>query len=161
MKKLVLVDDCPWKAKDSLFKFIEQGIQLEDTFIFIKREGWDKDNQTLIKELEKAVCKHIREVSLTDFAQKMDEYYRRDNIVLLFDLNLEDGKDDIEQRINVQYAQSKNMKDNKIFFYTNAGKDQKALLHSYFPNNVIDIVRFDEGQLELDMEKIKKVLSEK
>ena len=76
-----------------------------------------------------------------------------------YDLKGDMDRDDFFSRINVKYALEKD-KDKKIWFYSSGPRDIQGLLQETFPDRVISVPRFSEGQLYWDEKQVKEIVKE-
>lgn len=161
MKKLVLIEDAPWRAKENLKQLKESGVGLEKILFFTMEENVPEEYVRFNEELAKSLDTPVERIGTgVDFEKKLDEYYNREDIFLLFDLNLDDAYT-FEERINVRYANSKPDKGKgKIWFYTTGGKDLKSMLVQNFKDQLIDVTGFFANQLKWETEKIVQIAKE-
>ncbi|MBD5393077.1 MAG: hypothetical protein HDR71_02160 [Lachnospiraceae bacterium] len=159
MKRLVLVEDAPWRAKEILMKLKQEGVEIEKILFFTTEENVPEIFEELNSQLEEALGIQIDRIGTgtLDFYNKLDLYYEKDDIFIIIDLNLDDANT-FEERINVKYANSKpNSGRGKIWFYTTGGKDLKSMLVQNFKDQLIDVISFLNNQLSWDTEKILKI----
>ncbi|MCM1231032.1 MAG: hypothetical protein NC489_12945 [Ruminococcus flavefaciens] len=110
--------------------------------------------------LEKSLEVRIEQVDTLNFYHKLDVFYQMEDVFMVFDLNLDDANT-FEERINVQYANSKENKGKgKIWFYTTGGKDLKSMLVQNFREQLIDVIGFSENQISWDTDKILEIADE-
>lgn len=157
MKRLVLIEDAPWRAKENLLQLKNKGVGIEKIFFFIKSENMPAEYKEAIEQLEKALETDIDTIGISNFYSTLDKYYGRDNLFMLFDLNL-DEESNFGERINVRYANSKSDKGKgKIWFYTTGGKDLKSMLVQNFANQFIDVEGFYDNQLSWNEAQILQI----
>lgn len=162
MKRIVLVEDKPWKARNQILEMERVGIHTEAVLFFnnMRRQQLSKQILEWLEEFEKAIGQQVRFVGNLDFNQVLDEYYSKSDVVIVMDLGLiGDGSKVFSERINVRYAKSKDEKD-RIWFYTVGPRDQKALLFDNFPNHVLDADTLEDEQLKWDEEQIQEMMGD-
>ncbi|MBD5546160.1 MAG: hypothetical protein HDQ97_01940 [Lachnospiraceae bacterium] len=161
MKRLVLIEDAPWRAEKNLLELKEKGVEVEKIFFFTKRMDVPEGYQNLLSDLEDVLKVKIEQIGTLDFYRKLDACYENDDLFILFDLNLDDA-DTFEDRINVQYARSKtDAGKGKIWFYTTGGRELKSMLEHNFREQLIDVIDFTaDNQLFWDMEQILEIAKE-
>lgn len=161
MKKLVLIDDAPWRAERNLMELKEAGIEIEKILFFSTEENIPEEYKKLNSKLEEVLDIQIDRIGTgaLDFDNKLDLYFERDDIFILIDLNLDEANT-FEERINVKYANSKPDKGRgKIWFFTTGGKDIKSMLVQNFKDQLIDVISFSENQILWDMDKILSIVN--
>lgn len=160
MKRLVLIEDAPWRAKKNLLQLKEEGIEIEKIFFFTESKYMSEEYNGAIEQLQGELETKIDTIGISDFFSTLDKYYSRDNLFMLFDLNLNEERS-FEERINVRYANSKSDKGKgKIWFYTTGGKDLKSMLVKNFADQLIDVEGFYENQLSWNEEQILRIAKE-
>ncbi len=160
MKRLVLIEDAPWRAKENLLQLKNEGVEIEKIFFFTISESMPAEYKEAIKQLEEALETDIDKIGISDFYSTLDKYYDRENLFMLFDLNL-DEESNFGERINVRYANSKRDKGKgKIWFYTTGGKDLKSMLVQNFTNQLIDVEGFYDNQLSWNDNQILQIAKE-
>lgn len=160
MKKLVLVEDAPWRVEKNLLNLKEKGVEIEKLLFFTKGEAIPPECEEMIQQLQNTLDTQIERIGRTEFYSTMDRYYTRNNLFILFDLNLEDTYI-FEDRVNVRYANSKDNKGKgKIWFYTTGGKDLKSMLVKNFDDQLIDVEDFYENQLYWNDSQILQIAAE-
>lgn len=162
MKRLVLIEDAPWRAERNLVELKEAGVEIEKILFFSTEENVPEEYEKLNFKMEEALDIQIDRIGIgtLDFDNKLDLYYGRDDIFILIDLNLDEANT-FEERINVKYANSKPDKgEGKIWFYTTGGKDLKSMLVQNFKNQLIDVKGFSDNQLSWDTKKILDIAKE-
>lgn len=157
-KRIVIVDDRPWKMKGSILKLQEAGVVFCKTIYYpnnmIARETQDE----LMEDYKKSTEMEVVQVNdQSEFLAQMDELYSVPDIIFLMDYDLKGdmNRDDFFTRINVKYARVKDKEEKKIWFYTTGPNDIKGLLRETFPNNVISVPTYSVGALEWDEEQVK------
>ncbi len=160
MKKIVLIEDMPWRARKYLsFLKNELNYVIEAVLFFQGRYSDVEGCTDLIGEMKKELATDIKNIIKSDFYKTVDGYYERNDVIILVDLDLKEDIDIFDKRINVQYTRSKpNNGKGKIWFYTTGDRTQKSMLLNNFPNQVIDVTKLEEDQLFLDDTQLKKVL---
>lgn len=157
-KKIIVVDDRPWKMKECILELQEEGIDFVKTVYY--------PNNMLDTERQNALMEDYRkstgiEVVLVDnesaFVTQMDLLYKTPNVIFLMDYDLKGNmnRDDFLARINVRYALERDQKERKIWFYTSGPSDIRGLLRKKFTDRVIDTPFFSEGQLHWEKEQVK------
>lgn len=160
MKKLVLIEDAPWRAEKNLLVLKKKGLEIKKIFFFTMEKDVPDVFQKLINELNKNLGVSVEQINKSDFDLKVDPCFKDENIFILLDLNLDDANT-FEERVNVQYAKSKS--DNgrgKIWFYTTGGKELKSMLVQNFKDQLIDVTDFRDNQLSWDTGKILQIANE-
>lgn len=157
MKKLVLIENAPWRVEKNLLKLKKAGIEIEKILFFVKSGDISEEDEGLVIHLEKTLDTKIEKISISNFYSMLDKYYNETNSFLLFNLNL-DEYGCFEERINVRYANSKNDKGfGRIWFYTTSGNDMKSMLEYNFKGQSIDVERFYKGQLYWNHSQILQI----
>ncbi len=162
--KIVIVEDRPWKLKESIKKIRQNGITLNDV-VYV---GWDReklDNET--KESLEKMKEDIDGLNITitdnmNFSTQMQEFYQQPDFFILCDFNLTgDDREYFEKRVNVSFAKAV-MQDGKpsprIWFYTTAGETTNEQINNAFPGRNISVTTMHEGQVILDIEEIKDAI---
>jgi len=160
MKKLVLIEDAPWRAEKNLKRLKEDGIEIERILFFTRGEDIPEEYKEQNAHLEESLGVRVDEVNTVDFYRVLDQYYGQEDVFMIVDLNLDDANT-FEERINVQYANSKENKgQGKIWFYTTGGKDLKSMLVQNFREQLIDVIGFSENQISWDTDEILEIAGE-
>lgn len=158
MKKLVLIEDAPWRAEKSLIRLQKANVEIAKIFYY--ESALIMENKELLDMLQQKLKAMVETINAFDFFEKVNEYYKRDDIFILMDLNLGDEIGGFDNRINVQYAKSKENKGKgKIAFYTTGGKDLKSMLERNFSNQLVDVLDFQENQLYWDEDQVINFLN--
>ncbi|MBD5395629.1 MAG: hypothetical protein HDR71_15520 [Lachnospiraceae bacterium] len=159
MKKLVLIDDTPWRVEKSLQKLKEAGIVIERILFFSNEEIIPKEYERLNTLLIKTLDVQIDSINVMDFSEKLNQYYEKENVFIMCDFDL-DEVNTFEERINVKYANSKPDKGKgKIWFYTTGGKELKSVLFQNFRDQLIDVISFSENQILWDIDKTLSIIN--
>lgn len=161
IKKIVLVEDKPWKVRNQILEMKSVGIQTETVLFFSNMKRQQLSNRVLewLVKFETAIGQQVRFVGNLDFNQVLDEYYSKSDVVIVMDLGLiGDGSKVFSERINVRYAKSKDEKD-RIWFYTVGSIDQEMILRNNFSHHVIDADTCENEQIEWDKDQIKKIVN--
>lgn len=157
-KKIVIVDDRPWKMQESIKELQEAGIVFCKT-IYYPNNTIDRATQNeLMEDYKQSTGIEVVQVNgQSEFLAEMDELYRDPDIIFLMDYDLKGDMDrnDFFTRINVKYALVKDHIEKKIWFYTSGPNDIKGLLRETFPDNVISIPTYVTGALKWDEEQVK------
>lgn len=159
MKKLVLIEDAPWRAEQSLLRLKKEKIEIAKIFFY--EAAQTTENQELLDQLQKKLKTTVQTINAHNFVAKVDAYYKKDDVFILMDLNLGDEIGGFDNRINVRYAKSKPEKGKgKIAFYTTGGKDLKSMLERNFYGQLIDVLDFKNNQLYWDKSQIEDFLNQ-
>lgn len=160
-KRIVIVDDRPWKMKKCIRQLQKDNIVFYKS-IYYPNNMLDRKRQAeLMADYERSTgIEVVRVDSQNEFIEKMDELYRISDIVFFMDYDLKGdmNRDDFFSRVNVKYALEKDQENKKIWFYTSGPRDIKGLLKETFPENIINLPRFFDGQLYWDEEKVREVV---
>lgn len=161
MKRLVLVEDAPWRAQNNLLELKERGVKIEKIFYFTLEEDIPDEYKKMKSNLEQVLEIQVDRINTSNFYNKVDHYFADEEVFILVDLNLDDANT-FEERINVQYANSKQNKGSgKIWFYTTGGKELKSMLVKNFRGQLIDVTGFSNNQLSWDTDKILNIAEER
>lgn len=162
-KRIVIVDDRPWKMKESVQELQKKQIVF-DKVIYYPNDMLDKEEQNeLMEEFKMSTGLEIVQVNKQmEFVEQMDELYCIPDIVFFMDYDLKGDMsgEDFFVRINVKYALSRDREQKKIWFYTSGPRDIKGLLRENFPDNIIGVPKFFDGQLYWDEEQVKAAVGE-
>lgn len=162
-KKIVIVDDRPWKMKNSIIELQKNDIIFYRT-IYYPNDMLDRERQNkLMEDYQKSTNIEVDSVkNQKEFVDKMDELYCTPDIIFLMDYDLKGDMngDDFFARINVKYALAKDQEQKKIWFYTSGPSDIKSLLLETFPDHIIRTPKYFNGQLYWDEEQIKIAMGE-
>lgn len=160
-KRIVIVDDRPWKMKESIQQLQKENVVFYKT-VYYPNNTLDRARQnTLMEDYEHSTGIDVVQVnSQSEFITQMDELYSVSDIIFLMDYDLKGdmNRDDFFARINVKYALAKDKDEKKIWFYTSGPRDIRGLLLETFPDNVISMPLFCDGQLYWDEEQVKAVV---
>ncbi|MDE5590025.1 MAG: hypothetical protein K2J60_12965 [Acetatifactor sp.] len=157
-KKIVIVDDRPWKMQDCIQKLQKEGIIFCKTIYYPNNTIVRKEQQELMEEYKQSTGIEVVQVNdQSEFLVKMDELYVDPNIIFLMDYDLKGdmNRNDFFARINVKYAIAKDQNEKKIWFYTSGPNDIRGLLRETFHDNVISVPVYSEGKLEWDEDQVK------
>lgn len=162
-KKIVIVDDRPWKFKESIRSLQKAGVIFYKTIFYpnnmIPRE---KQNE-LMEDYKQSTNMDVIQVNnQSEFLAQMNELYNDRNIIFLIDYDLKGdmSRNDFFTRINVKYALVKDKEGKRIWFYTTGPNDIRGLLRETFPNNIISVPTYGVGALGWDEEQVKTVVEE-
>ena len=162
-KKIVVVDDRPWKMKKSIQKLQENSIDFYRT-VYYPNNMLDKERQNeLMEDYKEGTGIEVVQVNnQEEFITQMDVLYSNPDIIFLMDYDLKGdmNRNDFSTRINVKYALAKDKNQKKIWFYTSGPRDIKALLEETFPQHIISTPDYLGGQLYWDVEQVKKMVEE-
>lgn len=156
-KRIVIIDDRPWKMKESVLQLQKENIVFYKT-VYYPNDMLDMVSQAkLMEDYEKSTGIEIARVNNhSEFIIQMDELYKIPDIIFLMDYDLKGNmnSEDFLIRINVKYALAKDKNEKRIWFYTSGPNDIKGLLLKTFPDNIIS-TDYDEGQLYWDNNQVK------
>ncbi len=159
-KKIVIVDDRPWKFQESIRSLQKGGVIFYKT-IFYPNNMIPKETQDELMEDYKNSTKVdvIQVNNQSDFLAQMNELYNDQDIIFLVDYDLKGdmNRNDFFTRINVKYALLKDREGKRIWFYTTGPNDIKGLLRETFPNNIISVPNYSLGALGWDEEQVKAI----
>lgn len=157
-KRIVIVDDRPWKMKESIQLLQKENIVFCRT-VYYPNNVLDKERQNeLMEDYKKSTGIEVVQVnSQSEFISQMDELYSVSDIIFLMDYDLKGNmnRDDFFTRINVKYALAKDQDEKRIWFYTSGPNDIKGLLRETFSDNIISVPDFHDGLLYWDEEQVK------
>lgn len=159
-KKIVVVDDRPWKMQKSIQILQEKGITFYKT-IYYRNNTMDKKRQDkLMEDYKRDTCIEIVEIdNQSQFIEQMDILYSVSDIIFFVDYDLKGNMDrnDFFTRINVKYALKKDS-EKRIWFYTSGPNDIKGLLRETFPDNIIGTPNYHDGALYWDEDQVMSVV---
>lgn len=161
-KKIVVVDDRPWKMQESILELQKKGVVFIKTFYYPNNTLDRKIQYELMEEYKrKTAIKVVQINSQSEFIKHMDEMYGNSDVIFLMDYDLKGNMDrnDFFARINVKYALKKDQ-EKKIWFYTSGPNDIKGILRETFPDNIISTPDYGEGALYWDEAEIMAVVGE-
>lgn len=160
-KRIVIVDDRPWKMQESIQNLQKEGIVFYKT-IYYPNNTIPKEAQNELMEAYKESTKiEVVQVNTqSEFLDEMNKLYGIKDIIFLMDYDLKGdmSRDDFFTRINVKYALSKDQNEKKIWFYTTGPNDIKGLLRETFPDNVMSVPGYQVGALGWDVKQVKAVV---
>lgn len=177
MKKWVIVEDRPWvmtvfiqdiKAKAQA---VGQEYRPPDILYYIagedeeKRKATENSFRKNVHDFENSTKIHVNKFDTTNFKQRVEEYYK-DGCTIFMDLNLTGANAQyFNERNNVQYAREKqqdcrkkNKQEKQIWLYTTGASLDASFLHSEFPDNVVEVINFEDGKAYLDLDKSWELL---
>ncbi len=157
-KKIVIVDDRPWKMQESIQELQKEGIIFCKTIYYPNNMIDRATQQELMDNYKESTGIEVVQVNdQSEFLAKMDELYGDPEIIFLMDYDLKGDMDrnDFFARINVKYALAKDKTEKKIWFYTSGPNDIKGLLRETFCDNVISVPYYNNGKLRWDEEQVK------
>ncbi len=147
MKKIVVVDDRPWKMQESIRELQNQGLFFLKTIYYPYNHMCSNDIR--IEEYKRVTSMDvIRADDMMEFIHMMDELYVRSDTVFFMDYDLKGdmSRDDFFSRINIKYAVAKDKEQRRIWFYTTGPKDIKEILGKTFPGRVINVQSYAPGK---------------
>lgn len=157
-KRIVIVDDRPWKFQESIQSLQKAGVRFYKTIFYpnnmIPRVTQDK----YMDNYKKVTGMDVIEVNdQSGFLARMDELYADSDVIFLMDYDLKGdmNRNDFFTRINIKYALEKDRDEKRIWFYTSGPNDIKGLLRETFHDNIISVPSYAAGALEWDEEQVK------
>lgn len=163
MKRIVIVDDCPWRIKDSILQLQDQGISFYMTVYYPNKTLSWEDQKKLMQDYEESTGIQVVQVNnQNEFVTKMDEIYPITDIIFFVDYDLKGDMSpyDFYTRVNVKYALAKDQEEKKIWFYTTGPSDIKGLLWKTFPNRVISTPDCHGHQYGWDISQVQEAVRE-
>ena len=179
MKRWVIVEDRPW-IMTRFIQEIQEKAQAEgqeylapDILYYIagedeeKRKVTENNFRNNVNEFEKITGIQVQKFNDMSFEDQMEKYYN-DGYMIFMDLNLTGGNAQyFNERNNVQYAREKqqdcrrkNKKEKQIWLYTTGASLDAGFLHSEFPDNVVEVINFEDGKAYLDLSKSWGILED-
>lgn len=165
-KKVVIVEDCPWRMKDAILKMNDMHIEVEAILFYCGYPG--EKTEAITKKIEQfieATGITPKEFSYVEKNERLDEYYEQQNTVLFLDVILKPDEEAryLKEWISIQYANKKREEDmnasKKIYFYTTGDETLVNRVAEIFPGQVINVLDLNwDGQIELDMDKVRKIV---
>jgi len=155
MKKVVVVDDRPWKLRDCIKELQDKGVTFHRT-IYYPNNSLDQNTQNnMMDEYIKITgAEVVRVNNQKEFLDRMEELINDPDLIFLMDYDLKGdmSREDFYTRINVKYAMTRGTQ--KIWFYTSGPSDIKGMLIKTFPDHVISVPHNYNGQSSWDMEQV-------
>ncbi len=155
MKKIVIVDDRPWKFQECVRKLKDKGIIFCKTVYYPNNTLGQDTQDRMINDYKNHTDMEIAQVNdQMEFLTKMDELYDNQDTIFLIDYDLKGdmSREDFYTRVNVKYAKVKGW--DRIWFYTSGPSDIKGMLIRTFPDHVISVTTNLEGQSFWDEEQV-------
>lgn len=139
MKRIVVVDDRPWKMQESIRELQSQGLNFFKTIYYPSCYLNHSDDEWIEEYKRVTGMDVIRVNDMMEFINMMDDLYTNPDIVFFMDYDLKGNmsRDDFFSRINVKYALSEDKEQRRIWFYTTGPKDIKEILEKTFLGRVI------------------------
>ena len=163
MKRIVVVEDSPWKVMQSIQTLQKEGVEFCKTIFYPNNLIDKKSKEELMEEYKRVTGMEVVQVDTQiEFLDQMNESYDDPDIIFLMDFDLKGdmNANDFFSRINVKYALAKKTEKEdekgKIWFYTSGPSDIKGLLMETFPGRLISTPLFYEGQLYWDNDQVKR-----
>lgn len=157
-KRIVIVDDRPWKMQKSIRDLKKEGIVFYKTIYYPNNTIDKKSQDELMENYKRETEMEVVQVNdQSEFLVKMDELYNMSDIIFLMDYDLKGdmNRDDFFARINVKYALAKDQDEKRIWFYTTGPNDIKGLLRETFSDRVISVPAYEAGALGWDEKQVK------
>ena len=160
-KRIVFLSSEPEGLKKVISK-IQKVSGAEVIVLHFKMSHWRDPNE--IQKLSKKLKAEVIPVNFLSFENVIDKLYEEKNTVFVFETVLGDYTEAVfSYRINISYAiykkeKCKNINDQRIWFYTVAGKEDKARIDELFGNYVIEAKVSDKNSkyIELNLEGNKR-----
>lgn len=157
MKRIVVVDDRPWKLQRCIKNLQSKGVSFYK-MIYYPNNAIDQSTRgEMLINFKKSTGIEVEQVhEEREFLDKMNELYNIPDLIFLMDYDLKGdmNKNDFFTRINVRYALAKNEEGKRIWFYTSGPGDIKGMLLDTFPDHVISMPKFTGGQTFWDEEQV-------
>ncbi len=155
-KKIVVVDDRPWKMQESIRILKEKGIEFYKTIYYPNNTIDSERRNELMAEYKRNTGIEVVQInSQSEFIEQMDKMYSMSDVIFLMDYDLKGNMDrnDFFARVNVKYALQKDQ-EKKIWFYTSGPNDIKGMLRETFPRHIISMPVYRDGALYWDEDEI-------
>lgn len=166
MKRIVIVEDKPWTTSDAVLRLKKEKVEEIRIIYYPNSFGDDAEKKRLLNGLKETTDVEIDTViNQEEFVKKMEELYENPDVVFFMDYDLKgDGTVPPEKRINYRYAKQKeygegqdqNMR--KIWFYTISGVINLEIITHNFPQNVLHVNNYTDGQLTWDVGEVSQIL---
>lgn len=166
MKKVVIVEDKPWVTSHAVQCLQEKKVEVMRFVYYPNAFGDDAEKTKLIDDLRNTTQVQIDIVNnQEEFISTMEELYQVENVVFFMDYDLKgDYTVEPDSRINIRYAKYKEYgeepdnAERKIWFYTVSGATNVEVISRNFPDRVLHIDEFKEGQLSWNTNEITHIL---
>lgn len=142
MKLVILEDHADWPIY-YISKFVEEGITIERLLLFDNNQKGVK-MATSCKNKYEQLGVRVEHVDTLNFLKVAQEFYTNQEIVFLFDVDLEGDRNPLPDKIQIAFANQKIRIDGDVararfFFYSTFSiPEQYAALQKYFNKRVID-----------------------
>lgn len=163
MKRIIVVEDRPWRTTNATIKLQEKGVEFYKTLYYPGTliSGQEKNN---LQEYEKQTKIDVETIKTQDeFVSKMEELYVLDDVIFLMDYDLKGdmNTEDFYSRINIKYAKEKREQGEfKIRFYTTGGADVKEILVEEFEDYIVSVPVLQDENVYWDEKEILKMVEE-
>ena len=166
MKRIVIVEDKPWITSNAVLRLKEENANEVRIIYYPNTYGDASEKNELLDGLKETTNVEIDTViNQTEFVNKMEELYEKPDVVFLMDYDLEgDSTVPPEKRINYRYAKLKEygegrtVNSRKIWFYTISGVFNLEIITRNFPDNVLHVDKYTEGQLTWNVGEMNHIL---
>lgn len=166
MKKVVIVEDKPWVTSQAVQCLLERNVEVLRFVYYPNVFGDDAEKRQLLEDLRSATQVQIDVVENQEqFINAMEELYQVENVVFFMDYDLKgDCTVPPDLRVNFRYAKYKeygeepDAAEKKIWFYTVSGATNVEIISRNFPDRVLHIDEFKEGQLSWNTNEITHIL---
>lgn len=163
-KRIVIVEDRPWVMKKSIDDMKKMKIDVAAVLYFANDPLMKELSESKMQEFIEQSQVNVIEIVMESFKEEVDKFYNQDDVVILMDYDLKgDYGNFFAERISVRYTKLK-LSDNKnrtidrIKFYTTSSESILNMLYTYFENQVIRVLDFDDGQVMLDLAQVEEVV---
>ena len=156
MKRIVIVEDRPWKMRSCIKELQSKGITFYKTIYYRNNSLDTKTQEELLNQYIEDTGMEIERVnSQEEFVSKMEDAYQVSDTIFLMDYDLKGdmNREDFFTRVNVRYALARDKE--RIWFYTTGPSDIKGILLDTFPDHVISVKVTDNMQGFWDEEQIR------
>lgn len=156
MKRIVIVEDRPWRMQSSVKELQKKGITFYKTIYYPNNSlAPERQEELLNQYIEDTGMMTEKVDSQEEFVSKMDEAFEVPDTIFLIDYDLKGDmtREDFFTRVNVRYALARDKK--RIWFYTTGPGDIKGILLDTFPDHVISVKVADNMQGFWDEKQIK------
>lgn len=164
MKRIVIVEDKPWTTGNAVLRLKNE---TEIRIIYYPNSfGDDAEKDRLLNGLKEETNVEIDTViNQEEFVEKMEELYENPDVVFFMDYDLKgDGTLPPEERINFRYAKLKeygegqDVDSRKIWFYTTSGVINLEVIAHNFPEKVLHVDNYTDGQLTWDASEVSQII---
>lgn len=155
MKKIVIVDDRPWKFQVAVKTLQAKGVIFYRTIYYPSNTlGKDSEDRLMSDYKNDTKMKILQVNNQIEFLDRMDELFDELDTIFLVDYDLKGdmSREDFYTRINVKYAMT--MGWERIWFYTSGPSDIKGMLMRTFPDHVISVEADPDGYSSWDEKQI-------